>query len=341
METPDSLPNPFSNARVVGVDVDPNDYHRLQGERGKQEFIVSNSMLKDFAKCPRKWRVGGEPERDSDACRWGELIDARALSPSKFEKRFAVCPAMYPCEPTKKDPRTEKKWTRQATYCNEWESARFGEGRLVIKADEFNSSRDAIGRLQNDEGIAALLACSQTQVHVAAEYRDRATGITVPVKGLIDLVPYKNAPFYGRTLADLKTTRNASARNWVREVFQYGYAIQAALYLDLYTAATGEDRTSFIHVLSESTPPYEPGKRLLTQEFVEIGRRFYHSTLSLYCACLARDVWPSYDDSHDNINGWAFCGPEPWMIGQDEVPMLPEDEKPADEQTDNKEGITP
>jgi hypothetical protein len=335
METSDSLPNPFTAAKIVGVDVDPNSYHRLQGERGKPEFIVSNSMLKEFAKCPRKWRVGGEPERDSDACRWGELIDARALSPGQFEKRFAVTPATY----TDAKTGEPKPWTFAANVCKQWREDHAGQ--LIIKADEFNSSEDAIGRLQNDEGIAALLACSQAQVHLAAEYRDRATGLTVPVKGLLDLVPQKDAYFYGKCLGDLKTTRNASARNWVREVFQYGYAIQAALYLDLYAAATGEDRDSFLHVVSENVPPYEPAKRLLSQEFVEYGRRFYHSALALYCACLARDVWPSYDDSHDNINGWAFCGPEPWMVGQDEVPMLPEDEKPANEPDTNKEDITP
>ena len=333
METPDSLANPFSNARIVGVDVDPISYHKLQGERGKPEFIVSNSMLKEFARCPRKWRVGGEPERDSDACRWGELLDARVLSPKQFGNRFAVVPAQY------QDSKTGdmEPWTFAANVCKQWREDH--SGTIHVKTEEMDGADDAIGRLQSDDGIAVLLAISKTQVHVAADYRDKATGLIIPVKGLIDLVPNKDELFFGRCLADLKTTRHGGMRQWVRECYNFGYHIQAAMYLDLYTAATGEDRTEFLHVLSENTPPYEPGKRLMTARFIEIGRRFYQSTLSFYCECLARDTWPSYDYGREGVNGWSFCAPEDWMEMADDIQTLPPVETETEEETQTEDLI--
>ena len=334
METPDSLPNPFSAARIVGIDTDQNAYHKLQGERGKPEFIVSNSMLKEFSKCPRKWRVGGEPERDSDACRWGELLDARVLSPKQFGSRFSIIPAQY------QDAKTGemKDWTFAANVCKEWRKDH--TGTIHVKTDEMDGADDAIGRLQNDEGIAALLACSQTQVHVAAEYRDRATGLTVPVKGLIDLAPSKDSEFFRTHLADLKTARDGSPSKWKREVFSYGYHIQAAFYLDMFNAATGEARDGFYHVVSENIPPYEPAQYLLSLEFIEVGRRFYRAALAFYCQCLNRDEWPSYGFGLNQINGWTICEPEAWMVITEGVQSFPDDPK---HETNNEQSddITP
>ena len=126
---------------------------------------------------------------------------------------------------------------------------------------------------------------------VVGEYADKETGLTVPLKGMIDLEPRVNSTFHD-SLADLKTCNSASPFPWARAVFEHGYHIQAAMYLDLYNSATGQDRTTFLHVLQESYAPWEVGKRLLSQEFLELGRLTYLTALQRYCQCLAANSRP-------------------------------------------------
>jgi hypothetical protein len=130
-------------------------------------------------------------------------------------------------------------------------------------------------------------------------------------------------------------------------VFFWGLHVQAALYLDLYTRATGEDRTDFLHAISESEPPYEPGRALLTAgsqfDFVEEGRRVYVDALRFYCRCVKSGKWPGYADMAENsIHGWPICQPEAWMIGGG--PAMPPEvqtEDEDDEPTMDKNDIMP
>lgn len=318
------LKNPFTNAEIVGVDFDPTVYHTLKGQRGTKDFMMSNSSLKEFAACPRKWKLGGEEEKDTDATEWGTLVDALALTPMHMRERFAVTPETYPDTKTGEP----KPWTFNANHCKAWKAEQVG--KTIVKPCELLGAQDAVKRLHDDPQIDALINCSERQVFVQAEYHDRDTNLIVPVKGLIDLVPDKSVEFYGRCIADLKTIRNGKPAFWKREVFLRGYHIQATLYLWLYVAATGEDRTDFLHVLSENVPPYEPGRRLLSNEFQEAGRRFIIGALRHYCQCLATGIWPDYDWGTQNIRGWTIVSPESWMMAAeqdfppfvDEVPVV-------------------
>lgn len=311
MEIPE-LKNPFTNARIVSVNTDPKEYHDITGAiRGNRNYVQSNTSLKLMAECQRKWILGAQAEKTSDATDWGIGVHCLTLTPEYAEERIAVTPETYPDTKTGEP----KPWTFNANFCKDWKARNLD--KLIVKPDELAGMKAAVRRLMEDDPIAQLINSAQTEVFVQAEYFDHDTVITVPIKGLIDLVPNKDEPFFGRCLADVKTLRNGKPSFWQREVFQRGYHIQAALYLWLYTAATGEDRTDFLHVLSENVPPYEPGRRLLTNEYLEMGRRFIKGALRHYCQCLTTGIWPDYDYNTQNIRGWTLTEPEAWMIGRE------------------------
>lgn len=304
--------NPFRSARVVADNVSVETYRRQEPgiKRGDANWVMSRGELMELLWCPARWKEG-VPDGRSKSTDFGNLVDVLALQPQKFESLYAVCPEEYP---SKDGP---KAWNRNATFVKEWEAKARKEGRECIDADDLTYAKAAWSKLLADHDIKELLYTSRKQVMVIGEYYDRDTGLSVPVRALIDLVPNVYHPRFCKSLADLKTCRSAHPRAWDKAVAEDDLHVQGAAYLDLYCAATGEDRCEFRHVLVENQPPWQTGKRWLTSETLEAGRLKYLTALKLYCRCLASNHWPSYDPSGDMaIDGWSRTEVPVWALTQ-------------------------
>lgn len=302
------LKNPLTGGKVIAVNADIQSYLESgRGERGKADFVMSSHQIPLFDSCPSRWLRNYDPKpENTDALKWGSLIDCMLTQPLSFPDRYVFRPETYPA----KDG--EKPWHNGATYCKEWNAKH--EGQTILSRDEHAEAEQAVARLSKDPHVSEILLNSDRQVWITAEYQDEETGVTVPVKGLIDLVPFPDKPFYGKCLVDLKTATSAAPRKWQRTVFERNYHIQAALYLDAYRAATDSDRTDFIHIVQENIAPYEPGRRLLSAEFIQLGRDQYVSGLRRYAKCLKTGIWPGYDEGERTIQGWTLTEPESWMV---------------------------
>lgn len=308
--------NPLTNAKIAGVEADPSVYNQNTVRRGEPGYTMSRSSLSLFNLNPHKW-VCGYREEATDAMEWGNLIDTLVLQPQKFGKRYAITPSTYPATPKTKGGVSEQKpWTRKATYCEEWETEMEMKGLTVLSPKDYQKALDAKAALLADERVRDLLDTSVVQMVLTAEYRDKATGLVVPLKMLLDLVPDKGCVTFGKCLADLKTTDSAAPRAWSRSVHTYWLHAQAAMYLDAFTLATGEDRTDFYHVIQESYAPYEICRRFLSQEFISLGRATYLEALARYARCVSLKQWPGYDEDRPVLqhNGWTITEPEPWML---------------------------
>lgn len=322
----------FTNARIIGpIPANAAEYHTPTAQRGAREFVMSSGALREFAACPERWRQGYQSP-DSDARTWGSLIDCLLTTPKQFESIYAIAPDTYitkaltcpkcdsvsgsaacrKCKRARVEIVVSKDWNNNATECKTWAAARKAEGREIVSARLVADARAAIGRLNHDEIIAAWLAACDCQVWVAGEWHDEPTGLQIPVKALLDFRPRPGTEF-AKCLGDFKTTRNAAAMPWQRWCFTAGYHIQAAFYMDLYTAATGEDRNTWCFIVQENYAPWQPGKRMLAQDFLTLGRAQYRQMLGNYCQCLARDRWPGYDDTDEAVQGWTLVAPEPFM----------------------------
>lgn len=312
--------NPFKTAKIVGENIEPAVYLRQDAKRGDKDYIMSRSELMEFAQCPHRWINGYKEDGETKSTEWGNLIDCLVLQPDAFARRFAVAPAMYPCEPTKKDPRTEKPWNRNATYCWDWQDVQEKNGFTVIKADQKSEAEAAIKTLLADEHLAELISCSRKQVFVMAEYFDEATRLTIVCKALLDIVPNPTNRRFGKCLADFKTSLTADPARWPSICFNHHYDAQSALHMDAYVKATGEDRTDWLHAIQENFSPYETGRCLLSAEFVDMGRMKYVQALRLYAHCLASNEWPGYCDGIGQImDGFPLVEPLPWMIKPETV----------------------
>lgn len=311
------MTNPFTPSTVyppITYNADPKAYVSLGSDiqRGKPEFVMSRGELMRFAVNPWKW-LRAEKDDQTAAMAHGSALDCLSLTPARFAEQYAVCPDTYPSEGG-----TEKPWNWNANYCKDWRKTVEAEGREPIKPTDWDAARDAAARLMEDPLIARLFDCSQKQVQCMVEYRDKDTGLVVQIKTLIDLVPDKSSE-WGRFLADLKSANDAEIRAWEKAVFAHKYAEQAAMYVDAFNAVTGENRDSFLHVVQESEAPYAVARRMLSDEFLTLGRDNYRRALKHYCRCIAEQKFPGYDDMNDNsanpiVDGWRVTQPAPWMI---------------------------
>jgi hypothetical protein len=198
--------------------------------------------------------------------------------------------------------------------CKDWKKDQEKAGREVIDSEELGDCADAMQRLMMDPRISHYLKISKRQVMVIAEYRDKQTGLVIPVKCLLDLEPDYNDQDYGRSLADYKTARNAAPREWMKAVREHSYDVQAAMSTDIHTTAMGEDRETWYHIVQENLFPWQPARRILSTNFVTLGRLVYTSALKKYAQCLATNVWPSWDDASEATNGWTVIDPEKYML---------------------------
>lgn len=313
--------NIFKTAKLIGADIDPEVYHRTgEHPRGHREFIMSRGALADFLKCPSKWLRGYE-SKDTNATKWGSLMDALVLSPDQFDNRFAVYPETYTNEKQEVKP-----WNNNATVCKEWKAK--NAGRMFIHGEKFDSDGEpneetqsptlgnanrAKMRLMGDARLKSLIDCSQTQVMVLAEYHDGATGITVPFKVLLDLVPDVGHADYRKCLADFKTARDASEHGFTKAVHDGFYDWQGVIYRDAYVKATGEDRTDFLFAVQENQPPYEPALWSLGESWMDDVRGEVLNALAFYCGCLATNQWPSYQITSP-VESWGALSREAYML---------------------------
>lgn len=309
MERPE-FSNPFTNGKVIGQNIDPKEYHRRDEKvlRGNPAFVMSRSELMTFDENPWKW-INGVEDDGSKSTDWGDLMDCVLLAPDRFDAQFVVAPPTYPanakstavvngeCEVGDPLP-----WDGTASFCKKWKKEN-AEGRRVIKSTEMDDVDKAQEVLYSaDPGIARVLQNSRKQVMVTAEYRDHATGLVVPFKILIDLLPDQvpdredgQRDEVSRSIMDFKTAQTAEPREWAKALFRFQYHVQSSCYLDVYAAAVpGEERDRFKHIVQENTAPFYPMRHGVSDTLLRLGRDAYVPALRKYCRCVKDRQWPGY-----------------------------------------------
>lgn len=293
----------IQSAKIIGENISAEVYRRQEHPVGHPQHVMSRGSLMEFANCPHRWRAGYQSD-DTKATEWGSLMDCLVLSQDRFATDFAVAPETY----TDAKTGEEKPWNWNAKVCQAWRDEH--DGATIIKSDLKARAYKAIEVLESDSEIWPMLVRSRKQVMVMATWKDKATGLEIPLKALLDFVPGPG-PF-GKSLGDFKTGASAEPRKHSRSVFDHNYDAQAALYLDMWTAATDEDRIDFLHVVQESYEPYEVATFILTEEYITLGRKKYTDALEHYAQCLKTGFWPGYS-TRDTYKGCSFIKPEPWM----------------------------
>lgn len=106
---------------------------------------------------------------------------------------------------------------------------------------------------------------------------------------------------------DYKTCDSASPEALRRNMFNFGYYMQAAWYLDMVVALGLAEEASFVFVCQEKRPPYLVTIVELEPDALDAGRAQNRRAIERYRDCVAAGVWPAYADDvvHLGLPRWA------------------------------------
>ena len=247
---------------------------------------VSRSDVSNFERSSAHGRLAmTRPSAATSAMKLGTATHAAILEPETFEAGWVAAP--------KVDRRTKvgrETWAK-------FEAA--NATREVLRAEEFaqvEGMRDAV----QAHPIAKQLLAAPGAVELSFVWERNVEGAgTILCKGRADrFTVFDGSP----VIVDVKTTEDASptADGFVRSCAKFGYALQAAWYLDGMAAiAPGERR--FLFVAVEKKPPYAVAVHELDQWSLNSGRIQYERLLARYARAMTTDTWEGYPNQVHQI----------------------------------------
>ena len=253
-------------------------FYDLEEAIYRQAPGINISNLKLMGRSPAHYwaKLNAPPITPTPAMVFGTLVHRACLEPEKLKGSFAV-------KPSDMDFRGKegKTWRDSQTV-------------PIIDAEQASALTQIAEQIQKHEFAGDILKNAYCEV---SQFK-RREGSGLMLKGRIDA--YTMHEDY-ETLVDIKTTDDASPGAFSRTIANFGYAEQAAFYLDL----TGATRFYFIAV--EKAPPYAIAIYKLDAKSIETGREKNNRNLDLLEMCEKTGQWAGYFEGIQEIKlpAWA------------------------------------
>lgn len=166
------------------------------------------------------------------------------------------------------------------------------EGKTVLSAEDFD-------RL---DGMLYSMVKSKTALHLfTGGVAEQSVFWKDPKSGVL----CRCRPDYLRTdgiIVDLKTTEDASPRGFKKAVRNYQYDLASAFYLRGVSHVLGEPLNEYVHVAVEKKAPHGIGMYTLSDGALLRADQEIERLLELFAECQAKNEWPSYPDSIQNLD---------------------------------------
>ena len=280
----------------VYPDVPMDTYHRWDA--------ASSSQLNKLSKSPAHLRAYRDEEyEETEALSLGRIIHKAVLEPELFEEQFTV---LGQCEATKGDGERCSYSAKYVTPDHEHLCGTHGsedqqdESVKTVKEDHMETARGIIDSIEQSDSAKAMLR-GAGESEYSYTWVDPKTG--VKCKARMDRY---SPEVPGGAIVDLKTTRDASPDRFRKDIFNYTYYLQAALYLR-GAQALDRDLDHFVIVAVEKKPPYGVQVYRISDALTKEVKGQLNDLLYLYSACMENDEWPGYPDEIRDISvpSWA------------------------------------
>jgi hypothetical protein len=197
----------------------------------------------------------------------------------------------------------------------ELRDATIAAGKIFISADQRKEVELAIERVKSHPIAGPVVESCKKQVVLL----NQLSGINF--KGLVDLVPVKSPCLY-----DFKTISSISAHSIAKATADFGYHIQAAIYLKLWNLCHPDDqRSRFRFIWQESSAPYEVAVTELPSFDIAAGEEWAAHQIERIAQATLLNDWPGmFADKVVMIGrpGYAAYQDEETLDGQVEAPSI-------------------
>lgn len=161
-------------------------------------------------------------------------------------------------------------------------------GKEIVTFAEFEKITGMAVGLRMNEGTAG--AFTEGEAEVTAIWKDAETGIYLKAR------PDWLRP---RLAINYKTAKSVAREKWMRQAWDLGYCVSAAVTVDVLKALGHPVFYSF--VCQEKTVPYLAKARVLSDDHLQGGRMIYRRALRSFADCIAAGKWDGYGDDVETI----------------------------------------
>lgn len=231
------------------------------------------------------WHMKNNPKEPTPALVLGNAIHQAVLEPKLFKEQLAVEPVFGG---------TGSKLARE-----NWHLA--NHGKTILKAEGLESIEGILSSISKHKQASKLISDGHAEESIF--WTDEVSG--VKCKARPDFIRE------GHIVVDIKSTLDANRFEFSKDIANFGYHIQAAMYLDGATALFGHEFDQFVIIACEKNAPFGINCFYLGQETLEEGRTLYMEALKTLAKCQAAGKYPNYNDSEIipiGIPTWAFRG---------------------------------
>jgi len=231
---------------------------------------LNYSGAKEILKSPLAYQAWLKAERvETPALKLGRLVHLASLEPEVFDKQVRLAPEC--------DRRTKEGKAIWEAY-----AATLKEGEETLKKDEMDEVLSIAEAAQ--AGIETIAAFLPDAVRLREQV---VTGkhLGASIKGRPDLIMHHPE---GGIVIDIKTTMDARADAFAKDVAKYKYHLQAAFYLTM----TGAKKFYFVAV--EKKAPFDYAVYELDEAALAAGKQLMDSACLTYRECNLYGNWPGY-----------------------------------------------
>ena len=253
----------------------------LSNESYQNDFrsYLSSSDIRRLLRSPAHYK---NPTRiESPAMAFGTLVHTFVLEPHVAEARYRTRADV--------DGRT-----KEGKAVRDWEAS-----LATQQGIQFIGRADYDAAVSIASAVRTHLGCSSIMSGGLAE-------VSCVLDGFCD-VNVRIRPDYltDRHIVDLKTCVDGRQDAFSRSVMTFGYAIQAAFYVDVALAFDGQKR-DFYWVAVEKEAPFAVAVYKASDAMLEYGRTQYKRAIELYKECASLDLWPAYSQQIQQLDlpGW-------------------------------------
>jgi exodeoxyribonuclease VIII len=254
----------------------PGIYPNISFEEYLLAKQINSSSLKIInSKTPAHYFESLNSERkENGALRFGTALHCKILEPDSFDSLYIAMGEIN---------RTTK--AGKSAYAELEET-----GKTILTDIELETIIGISKSIEKVPGLSGILTYGIKELSVFTEDR----------KCRLDC-------YNGKFIFDLKTCIDASPHGFSKQIYNYGYHIQAAWYLDT-CALAGLDVNAFILIAIEKTAPYAVGIYQIGEESLKLGRYQYQKALEKFKECEVSGKWPGYSQNIETINvpNWAL-----------------------------------
>lgn len=217
---------------------------------------------------------------------FGTAFHEAVLEPMSYKERLIVQP--------------EFSGTGSRAARDEWHIK--NHGRTILKQEQVDNIERMLKNVSDHKRASQLI--SDGRAEESLFWTDHETGIQC--KARPDFIRE------GHILVDVKTTGDASYKSFQKDVLNYGYHIQAAMYLEAATTVLGQTFDTFIIIAVEKEAPFAVQCFQFNEDTLREGQMLYYAALKALKKCRDSGEYPAYGNELTPIGlpSYGFKGEE-------------------------------